>query len=900
MYHTMNSSTRCIMAPEQESIFAFTAQLIDTMCPASRWCDWTIYVPYARCISWLKDAFHQRDKNAALPYITPLVVPHPVSFQVRLGWMLDFLTPLVPHATLEHRLNLAQEALSVWEESIFFDTSWEHLSYVQEERLTQHHSIAVELLHQIAFDWPIFLQTKTDAYTTHTFIPHHHPEKPSLLMGSHGSLPTTRRLMRALLHSPQGWIIFPATPAFGKEAQHPHHPLYAFAQTLAFLNLDYDQIAQHGTHPAQQTESVSSQEAFLQSYSIAERHATLPQPISVIVCNTPMEEAACVADAIQRYTQEGLSVLCVSPDPILAHSIVHRLRHANIDIHADNALSLMHSTFAQALCVLWRCMRSRWPCVLTIDLLKHEVWRVSWLNVWACYLEDTYFRGKPLPKQMRSWIQRHGQHTQYPNIAQLIDTIAKEHISPLEFMVQGEKAYPVLDWIQALIQCAEGLWGEKLWEHGQGNTLKETLSAFSQASHAYGALCPDAFYTLLCYTLRKQNDTHAADTKAKIFLCGPREARLFVPEFSVCVMTSLHEGGWPRKVRTNPLIPASLQEPLNFPTLQWQIGLSARDFFFCLGAQHIVGTRLISQGLRSTSRFLLRFGRTAPHDLKASYRSSTLSTYTSAKPNVYCIASPFASLSVSDFVLLCNNPYAFYLKRILNLRPLDPLGADRKHVGIECHRVLELWARRCPAHMPHSTAYMETQMKLLLEEIIFPLWTNRVLRHQIWTCFQAFLAHEVKLRKTPFRSLLEYTIRHAVPSSEGSLMITTKIDRLDDLGDTYRIIDYKTGAIPKKITENEDSIQLWWMAWLVKHHAHLRKEQANITVQFMQLSAHQGFNYVERTTSPHLDTLIQKQIDTLFQYTSGQRPYEALETPNFTDGISRRQEWVRDTIAKAV
>lgn len=891
MSQEIDLTARCIMAPAQSSFFSFASEWLQEMSSPLSWHEWTIYVPYARCIPWLQTALRQLNAHETLPHITALAIPHPVSFEHRLGWMLTFLTPVVSHLPLEHRLNLAQEALSVWEQSIFFETPWAYLSHVEETRLTQHHSIAVDLLKHVAFDWPLFLQGQTDAYKNHSFIPKHNAERPSVLMGSHGSLPTTRHLMRTLLQSPQGWVIFPHTPPFGEEAHHPHHPLYAFVQTLAFLNVRYLDIVQQKSETHRSDSALLPQEAFLRAYVPSASVTALTHAISITVCATPMEEARHVADTAMRYVKEGISVLCVSPDPVLAHSIVQRLRHANVSVLEHEALSLMHTSRAQALCLMWRCLQQGWPFFPTLDLLKHSVWRYPWLTTWVCYLEDTYFRGQTSPSHMQYWLERHGQHTKYPNIAQRIVFILKTRLAPLENLIRRKVSYPLLDWIQIVVQCAEDLWGEQMWEDTQGSLLKQTLTALSHASPAYGAVEAEAFYDVWCYILQHQNDSKHTDPEAKVYLCGPREARLFVAEFPVCMLTSLYEGGWPRTPSTNPLIPASLQESLNFPPLQWQIGLSARDFFFCLGAKHVLGTRLANQGPRRISRFLLRLHRITPHHVQETVLCATPNVYKVEQPCVQCVSLNFETLSVSDLVLLHSNPYAFYLKRVLTLKPLEALGFSRKNFGIECHRVLELWARRCPAHVNHTLEYLETQIKLLVEEIIFVSCANGVMRDQIWRCFQGFLVHESKLRAVYFRSMTEHNMRHTVRTREGDLTITTKIDRLDDLGSQYRIIDYKTGAIPKKITEDERSMQLWWMAWIVKHQASLNRKASDITVQFMQLSMNQGFQWIEADLIPHLDALIQTQLDQLSSYLSGQQPYLALEAPNFTDPISRRQEW---------
>lgn len=106
------------------------------------------------------------------------------------------------------------------------------------------------------------------------------------------------------------------------------------------------------------------------------------------------------------------------------------------------------------------------------------------------------------------------------------------------------------------------------------------------------------------------------------------------------------------------------------------------------------------------------------------------------------------------------------------------------------------------------------------------------------------------------------------------------------------LIDYKTGSIPKRITEDGPSLQLWWMAWLMQNNAFPDMQHVPLKkVQWIHLSINQGFQCIESPVISDLQRLIQEHINVLEQYILGDIPYTPLDLANFTDGISRRATW---------
>src|SRR5664280_2361272 len=91
-------------------------------------------------------------------------------------------------------------------------------------------------------------------------------------------------------------------------------------------------------------------------------------------------------------------------------------------------------------------------------------------------------------------------------------------------------------------------------------------------------------------------------------------------------------------------------------------------------------------------------------------------------------------LPFTDIETWVRDPYAIYAKRILRLRPLDPLDAEIGPMerGTALHRALELFVRRFPREMPADAAM---QLVAIADEVFagvpkatLAIWRQRFLR----------------------------------------------------------------------------------------------------------------------------------------------------------------------------
>jgi ATP-dependent helicase/nuclease subunit B len=161
------------------------------------------------------------------------------------------------------------------------------------------------------------------------------------------------------------------------------------------------------------------------------------------------------------------------------------------------------------------------------------------------------------------------------------------------------------------------------------------------------------------------------------------------------------------------------------------------------------------------------------------------------------VAARPSALSVSDIETWVRDPYAIYARRILKLRPNDPLDAEIGPLerGTAVHKALELFVERFPGMLPHDAAL---RLGEIADEVFaahgtpkaaLAMWRPRFINAASW-----FVSEERARRAFIEKSFVE--IEGRVLVSDG-FSLRGRADRIDILtGGGAAILDYKTGTPP--------------------------------------------------------------------------------------------------------
>jgi ATP-dependent helicase/nuclease subunit B len=369
-----------------------------------------------------------------------------------------------------------------------------------------------------------------------------------------------------------------------------------------------------------------------------------------------------------------------------------------------------------------------------------------------------------------------------------------------------------------------------------------------------------------------------------------------------------------------------MRDDLGLTPPERRIGQTAHDFVMAMGNSVIVLSRARKREGSPTvpSRFLQRLaalaGEAAWQTCRA--RGDRLVGFARALDRPETIASaprpmprpPVAlrpnSLSVTRIETLRRDPYAIYAERILRLKPLDDLGAERgaREAGITLHAILAEFTGAHPSgELPENAlddliARAKTKFADFLANADFRAfqWPR------IEAGLAAFLVWERERRRLIDRVFLEAKGRLPIPLSDGSIFTLTAIaDRIERHRDgTIAIVDYKSGRLPSVKQVNVGfAPQLTLEAAMVERNGfdELPPPLEVATALYVKLGGGEGLQTRAVDTKEPLEALVAKHFEGLVslleEFRDVATPYMPRPFPQFAssygdyDHLARVKEW---------
>jgi ATP-dependent helicase/nuclease subunit B len=381
---------------------------------------------------------------------------------------------------------------------------------------------------------------------------------------------------------------------------------------------------------------------------------------------------------------------------------------------------------------------------------------------------------------------------------------------------------PMKDLIDAHLAFAEALAASdtepgaaRLWLGDAGEALsdlfRDVLDGVAGLPSIRGADYPDLLEALMAdRVVRPRFGGHP-----RLAIWGPLEARL--QQADLLILGGLNEGKWPPETETDPWLSRPMRRRFGLPLPERRVGLSAHDFVQSASAPEVVLTRALKVDGTPTvaSRWLLRLETLVgpPQDAEDTraaryvgwmHRLDWDGEARSVAPPAFAppVAARPRELSATDVELLVRNPYGLFAKKILRLRPLDPIdaslgAADR---GSFIHEALDAFVTAYPDDLPADPIEKLHELgqkafgDRLEEPIVTAFWWPWFEQIAAW-----FVNFERDRRQTTKTVASESKGTWTFESSGGPVTISAKADRIDQLPDgTFSVIDYKTGAVPRQ------------------------------------------------------------------------------------------------------
>ena len=520
------------------------------------------------------------------------------------------------------------------------------------------------------------------------------------------------------------------------------------------------------------------------------RVAELPDPAS---------ESQAIAIALREAveTPEQTAAL-VTPDRNLAARVAAHLQRWEIDADDSAGQPLSQTPAGTLLLAVAAAAIENLAPVPLLTLLKHPLVgaegesRLEWLE--SVRGLDLALRG-PRPGAGIDGLDQHFEEKKADRPWRQI----RQLVAPLTHGLGTSLAALAA----ALREMAGRLAGEKAWRGPDGRLAAELLGELEQSPDAaIISLADEDVLPILRSLMDGMPVRRPYGGHPRIFIWGLLEARL--QKADLMILGGMNEGVWPSLPSPDPWLAPQIRRVLQLPGLEFRTGLAAHDFMSALGAPRVLLTRARRDSRSPTvaSRLWLRLqamtgGVTRDQRLErlasALDASAVVDPATRPAPNPPVEARP-KRIAVTDLDRLKADPFAFYAKAILKLRPEEPVDAEHHAAwkGTAVHEVLEHWFKEdgCDPSLLADRA-----RAMIANDAIHPmlraLWSPRLMEAVEWIAAEA--AKDKEAGRNP-------VIAEEFGEAEvAGVTLFGKVDRIDRLPDgRLAIVDYKTGQAPAK------------------------------------------------------------------------------------------------------
>ncbi|MGH6762173.1 MAG: double-strand break repair protein AddB [Phyllobacterium sp.] len=299
----------------------------------------------------------------------------------------------------------------------------------------------------------------------------------------------------------------------------------------------------------------------------------------------------------------------------------------------------------------------------------------------------------------------------------------------------------------------------------------------------------------------------------RLFIWGALEARLQTVD--TIVIGGLNEGSWPGKTRNDPFMSRPMKSAISLEPPERRIGLAAHDFQMALGMDHVILTRAQKADNAPTvaSRWLQRLETVLGKDQTEALRMRGQRYLQWARqiddaPDEKFIERPQPvpplearpkRFSVTEIETLRRDPYAIFAKRILGLKPLEPLIRDPAAAerGSLFHDILDAFTQSGtdPASPMAATELVRIGREFF-DAVALPPEIEAVWWPRFMKMVPEFLDWENNRRPVTRHSEIK---ANAIAVDETGVVLSGRADRIDLMPDgTAEIIDFKTGSNPSK------------------------------------------------------------------------------------------------------
>lgn len=691
------------------------------------------------------------------------------------------------------------------------------------------------------------------------------PAGPVIAAGSTGSIPATADLLSVIARLDNGAVVLPGLDADMDErswaairGERPApsvlgHPQYGLVRLLGRMDASREEVVEisrptpalalrraivdEALRPAETTDLWVEQRRSYMATEIADAFAG----VSLIEAPSERDEAAAIAVALRlAIAEEGHTAALVTSDRNLARRVAAELGRFGIRADDSGGTPLSSTAPAGLLALLLEAVFRPGDPVPVLALLKHPLLRLGRergvVRSAAETIELVALRGgtgRPdiatLPELFETRLASLADEPRKPfwlhrmNASRL--GAARDVLSSLAAAISDLVAArgttrSHIDFARMSVAALEALGREadgslsQLYGGDAGERLASVLRSLLGAEASVDVLAeewPDVFAALTGGETVKPSA--AGDSRVAVW--GALEARL--QSVDTLVLGGLNEGSWPRKAQADRLMSRMMKSGIGLEPPERRIGQAAHDFVMAMGTGKVV----LARSLRAddapavASRWLQRLFAVLGADRVAELRgrgdvylglarklddSAAAPAFDRPRHAPPLEARP-RHFSVTEIETLRRDPYAVYAKKVLDLRPLDPLirepGAAER--GTLFHDILSRFVESGADPLADDAAARLIQCgRAAFSAVALPADIEAVWWPRFVALVPGIIEWERERGTGVVRRLAEV---RALPLAVGGTEVTLSgyADRIDLLPAGHAdILDFKTGSTPSK------------------------------------------------------------------------------------------------------
>ena len=690
------------------------------------------------------------------------------------------------------------------------------------------------------------------------------PQTPVFAIGSTGSIPAARDLMKIIAGLPRGAVVLPGFDWDCDEAAWQNiddaHPQWAMKAFVAELGVD-DQpgrgvrawpgaaesaaserrrrVIAEALRPADTTDAWMSRVEHLQDRYGADVFRQSLDGLSLIEAPDPLSEARTCALLMRETleTPEHTAIL-VTPDRALARRVAAEMTRFGVRLDDSGGASLAETPAGAFLTRLLDVAEDPGSVVALTALWGSPLFTAGRkrgaVHTVLGKFEAEALRGARPGRDLAAIRRRmDGKYVElFDEDRALIHAILDTQEAALAGLLDAG-LHPASHWARCHAEAAEALsaGGEPgLWGGEGGEVAAGLIRALLEESESLPEMSLAEYAGALRELIGSRRVPPKLGVHPRLQVLGPLEARLISADR--VILAGLNEGVWPAAPGIDPWLSAGMRKAVGLGAPERRYGLAAHDFAQLAAAPDVILTRSArSEGAPTVaSRWVWRLKTLAEGALGADGAAEALAPATdylawagqldapgrparpASRPSP---APPLAlrprALSVTEIRTWVRDPYSIYARHILGLRRLDPAdmppGARERgtalHAALE--RVVPGWKDAIPGT---AVADLVAAAEGPLIELGFhaddlPVELARFRRAAEW-----LVGWERARREAGARfDRAEIKGRMTLNLPGGDFVLTGRADRFDRHPDgRLDIIDYKTGssASPKEVAAGFD------------------------------------------------------------------------------------------------